>query len=753
MKKLLTTIVVLASFVLAPLAPIAQASVAGTFTATITTPNVSPTILVFPALSGGATSSATTTISIPALSGGIDGTASVSATGTIDVTGTSGTTTSITVGATELLAASSSIAWNTDAATTAADIAGAINANTATSGYAASAVGSTITITAPSSAGASVNGTTATFTSNYLGGATPFSGGVTGTAGVNATTTTSSFAPVTANISADLTLNIGSTTITLTNGMTGTQVATEVAAAINADSGNLYTATVVNTDQVMLTAKASGTAGNGASIATDLDYNGGPASFATSTSGSFVAVASASTSDRLLNIGSTTVTLSAGMTASEAASTTASAVNADPSNPYSATVVNTDQVKLTADVSGTAGNGAVIASDLSYNATAEVATFTPANVTAGETFRATINGTNYEALANASSTVGTIVLALAPLMDANAAVTCTQDGSAVTCTADTAGTAFTASATVLAASFVIDPISFVSDNANTACAKAGDTVTLSFTTNRPLATSTSSVLINGATTTLVSLGGNVYSASTTLNASTIEGNISFVLNAEDTEGNTVTATSTTNSTAIVFDNTAPVIALNGDADMSINFSSTFTDPGASSTDAVGGSITPSVTGSVNTSNPGPYTLTYTATDCAGNTATTTRTVTVGAAPIPGGHRGGGSSSGSSNGIGQVVSAIAQLLSPITTGPATSQFVQAVLGATTFHFNFNLKKGVSSEAVAELQRKLTELGFYNGPITGYFGPITFKGVVKYQKARKISATGFVGPLTRAQLNAE
>jgi hypothetical protein len=231
--------------------------------------------------------------------------------------------------------------------------------------------------------------------------------------------------------------------------------------------------------------------------------------------------------------------------------------------------------------------------------------------------------------------------------------------------------------------------------------------------------------------------------------------VTFVVNAEDINGNMTTATSTTNSTTITFDNTAPIIALNGDISMHVNFGSTFADPGASSTDPSHGLLTPVVTGSVNTNSAGDYTLTYTATDCAGNVASTTRMVTVDPAPLPtGGHSGGNSSGGSnSNGIGPIASAIAQLLAPITTGPATPEIIREVLGVSTFRFTFNLKKGMSAEAIAELQKKLADLGFYNGPITGYFGPLTFNGVIRFQKAHGISATGLVGPITRAQLNAE
>ncbi len=81
------------------------------------------------------------------------------------------------------------------------------------------------------------------------------------------------------------------------------------------------------------------------------------------------------------------------------------------------------------------------------------------------------------------------------------------------------------------------------------------------------------------------------------------------------------------------DNTAPVITLNGSSPMDVTQGDTFTDPGTTSTDDTDGSVTVSATGNVNTSTVGTYTMTYTARDSAGNTATETRIVNVVAAPI------------------------------------------------------------------------------------------------------------------------
>ncbi len=78
----------------------------------------------------------------------------------------------------------------------------------------------------------------------------------------------------------------------------------------------------------------------------------------------------------------------------------------------------------------------------------------------------------------------------------------------------------------------------------------------------------------------------------------------------------------------VADTIVPVITLNGSNPMDITQGGNFTDPGATATDDTDETVTVTPTGGVDTSTVGTYTITYTATDAAGNTATETRTVNV-----------------------------------------------------------------------------------------------------------------------------
>jgi len=76
------------------------------------------------------------------------------------------------------------------------------------------------------------------------------------------------------------------------------------------------------------------------------------------------------------------------------------------------------------------------------------------------------------------------------------------------------------------------------------------------------------------------------------------------------------------------DNVPPVITINGDNPATVELGATYSDAGATAMDAFHGSTSVTSSGTVDTDTVGSYTITYTATDLSGNTASATRTVNV-----------------------------------------------------------------------------------------------------------------------------
>ena len=151
------------------------------------------------------------------------------------------------------------------------------------------------------------------------------------------------------------------------------------------------------------------------------------------------------------------------------------------------------------------------------------------------------------------------------------------------------------------------------------------------------------ITLNGNATVTVIVGGsfsdpgataidNVDGAVAIAKTGTIDtntvGSYTLTYTATDTAGNVATKTRTINVIISTADTTPPVITLNGDATVTVAVGESFSDLGATAIDAVDGDITPAVDNNVNTAITGSYTVIYTATDAAGNTANKTRTVHV-----------------------------------------------------------------------------------------------------------------------------
>jgi peptidoglycan hydrolase-like protein with peptidoglycan-binding domain len=62
-------------------------------------------------------------------------------------------------------------------------------------------------------------------------------------------------------------------------------------------------------------------------------------------------------------------------------------------------------------------------------------------------------------------------------------------------------------------------------------------------------------------------------------------------------------------------------------------------------------------------------------------------------------------------------------------------------------------GATDPAVADLQRVMSRLGYYSGPIDGVYGQATTAAVTSMQKALGVTADGLYGPATEAALKGK
>ncbi len=74
------------------------------------------------------------------------------------------------------------------------------------------------------------------------------------------------------------------------------------------------------------------------------------------------------------------------------------------------------------------------------------------------------------------------------------------------------------------------------------------------------------------------------------------------------------------------------------------------------------------------------------------------------------------------------------------------------GGTAIATTGTLRQGDEGDAVKSLQETLTKLNYYDGPITGFFGPLTEAAVIRFQEEKGLDADGIVGSQTLAALQS-
>ena len=137
--------------------------------------------------------------------------------------------------------------------------------------------------------------------------------------------------------------------------------------------------------------------------------------------------------------------------------------------------------------------------------------------------------------------------------------------------------------------------------------------------------------LDGADSTLFNMSGNILNFATAPDFenpqdSGTDNIYNITITADDTTNNSETIAFTITVTDV--DDLAPVITIKGANPVTLIQGDAYTDAGASATDDRDGSVGVTTSGFVDTSIIGTYTITYTATDTAGNTNTATRTVAV-----------------------------------------------------------------------------------------------------------------------------
>ncbi|MDC3245228.1 DUF5011 domain-containing protein, partial [Gammaproteobacteria bacterium] len=126
----------------------------------------------------------------------------------------------------------------------------------------------------------------------------------------------------------------------------------------------------------------------------------------------------------------------------------------------------------------------------------------------------------------------------------------------------------------------------------------------------------------GATAMDAFHGATNVTSSGSVDTSTV-GTYTITYTATDLDNNSATATRTVN----VEDTTSPVVTVTGDNPATSELGVTYTDAGATATDA-SGSVEVVTTGTVDINTVGEYTLTYTSTDASGNAGTASRVVNI-----------------------------------------------------------------------------------------------------------------------------
>lgn len=204
-------------------------------------------------------------------------------------------------------------------------------------------------------------------------------------------------------------------------------------------------------------------------------------------------------------------------------------------------------------------------------------------------------------------------------------VTFTAAGSVIAKVTDGVNTITASTYNVTQIDTVAPTIAFGTNGNATYAKSQSTTVTVSDTGGAGVDAASLEYLWSTATSGIVEANfTSTFTNGGTLTQSGVTGGYYLWILAKDAAGNTTI----TKSNVFNLDNTGPVITITGSNPVNVTRTLAYTDAGATATDAISGARTVTTTNPVNTATAGAYTVTYSATDAAGNTTTATRTVNV-----------------------------------------------------------------------------------------------------------------------------
>ncbi len=96
--------------------------------------------------------------------------------------------------------------------------------------------------------------------------------------------------------------------------------------------------------------------------------------------------------------------------------------------------------------------------------------------------------------------------------------------------------------------------------------------------------------------------------------------------------------------------------------------------------------------------------------------------------------------------------LTEKLSNIPTLPALPSLPVQAIATKCSTINTDLTYNANGDAVSALQNFLASKGYLTATSRGYFGGLTVAAVKAFQIANGISATGYVGPITRAKIQS-